>query len=135
MAKIDEELDWTTDKISSRVWTLNLGTLATTWSLLIAAGSSDKLIGNANALPIMSLCILAMLFDLGQYCAAYWNARSIEKGLKGSDRDEYEYDKSAFLYKLRVACFYIKIVLSLVAGAWLFVTLVWKFIYPWMLTT
>ena len=55
-----EELDWLADKISSQVWTLNLGTLATTWSLLIAAGSVEKLrIGSANAIPIMGLCIFS----------------------------------------------------------------------------
>ena len=37
------ELDWLTEKISSQVWTLNLGTLATTWSLLIAAENNGKL--------------------------------------------------------------------------------------------
>jgi hypothetical protein len=42
-AKLIEELDWLTDKISTQVWTLNLGTLATTWSLLIAAGSVEQL--------------------------------------------------------------------------------------------
>jgi hypothetical protein len=73
-----EELNWLTDKISSQVWTLNLGTLATTWSLLIAAGNVEKLrIGGANAIPIMGLCILAMLCELVQYLAGYVNARSI----------------------------------------------------------
>jgi hypothetical protein len=35
-ADLISELDWITNKISSQVWTLNLGTLGTTWSLLIA---------------------------------------------------------------------------------------------------
>lgn len=44
-----DELDWLTDKISTQIWTLNLGTLATTWSLLIAGGSVEKLrIGPLN---------------------------------------------------------------------------------------
>ena len=30
------ELNWITEKISSQVWTLNLGVLGTTWTLLIA---------------------------------------------------------------------------------------------------
>jgi hypothetical protein len=37
-----KELDWVTEKISSQVWTPNLGTLATTWSLLIASGLPDN---------------------------------------------------------------------------------------------
>ena len=34
-----KELNWVTEKISSLVWTVNLSTLATTWSLLIGSAS------------------------------------------------------------------------------------------------
>ena len=124
-----EELNWLTDKISSQVWTLNLGTLATTWSLLIAAGNVEKLrIGGANAIPIMGLCILAMLCELVQYLAGYINARSILRGLENSGRAEFEYDRSALLYILREVCFYGKISLTLAAAIWLLVVLAGKLI-------
>lgn len=124
-----EELNWLTDKISSQVWTLNLGTLATTWSLLIAAGSVDKLrIGSNNAIPIMALCISAMLCELVQYLAGYANARLILDGLQNSGRTEFEYDKAAPLYILREACFYGKIALSFAAAIWLLVILFGKLI-------
>jgi hypothetical protein len=97
---LGDELDWLTDKISSRVWTLNLGTLATTWSLLIATGSGEKLIRSSNAIPIMLLCILAMLCDLGQYLAGYRYAKSILDRLEDNEQEEFEYNKSAPLYKL-----------------------------------
>lgn len=123
------ELDWLTDKISSQVWSLNLGTLATTWSLLIAAGSiPDNLrIGPRNAFPIMFLCILGMLSELGQYLAGYANAKSILRSLEGSGRTEFEYDKSAPFYLMRQWFFWIKIVLTLCAAIWLFATLFRKF--------
>ena len=124
-----EELDWLADKISSQVWTLNLGTLATTWSLLIAAGSVEKLrIGSANAIPIMGLCILAMLSDLIQYLAGYANARFILGDLESSGRTEFEYYKSGWFYILRETCFYGKIALTLAAATWLLVVLAGKFI-------
>jgi hypothetical protein len=34
-ADLLSELNWITEKISSLVWTLNVGVLGTTWSLLI----------------------------------------------------------------------------------------------------
>jgi hypothetical protein len=37
-----KDLDWVTEKISSQVWTLNLGTLGTTWSLLITTSVPDN---------------------------------------------------------------------------------------------
>ena len=127
--KLVEQLDWLTDKISSQVWTLNLGTLATTWSLLIASGSVEKLrIGPANAIFIMALCIVAMLFELGQYFAGYRNALSILDRLESSGQTEFEYDKSAPLYVLRKWLFCGKIALTLFAALWLVVILARKLI-------
>lgn len=119
------ELDWLTDKISSQVWALNLGTLATTWSLLIAAGNvPDNLrLTPGNALPIMFLCVLAMLSQLGQYLAGYANSLSILRSLELSGRTEFEYNKFALLYRLRTGCFYVKIALTLAAAIWLLVAL------------
>jgi hypothetical protein len=124
-----DELDWLTDKISTQIWTLNLGTLATTWSLLIAGGSVEKLrIGPSNAIPIMVLCIIGMLCELGQYLAGYFNAKSILDRLESSGHTEFEYDKSAPLYIARKWLFCGKVVLSLVAAIWLVVVLARKFI-------
>jgi len=127
--KLFEQLDWLSDKISTQVWTLNLGTLATTWSLVIATGSSEKLrIGNTNAIFIMLLCIIAMLCELGQYYAGYFNALSIKKRLEESGQTEFEYDKSARLYILRDRLFYVKALLSVIAAIWLVVVLAVKLI-------
>jgi hypothetical protein len=126
--ELGEELDWLTDKISSRVWTLNLGTLATTWSLLVATASGEKLIGSGNAIPVMLLCILAMLCDLGQYLAGYRYAKSILVRLEDSGQTEFEYNKSAPLYKSRDWLFCGKIAVSVVAAIWLVVVLASKFI-------
>jgi hypothetical protein len=106
------------------VWTLNLGTLATTWSLLIAAGKVR--IEATDAIPIIGLCIFAMLCELAQYIAGYANALRILKGLQNSGRTEFEFDKSAPLYILRETCFHAKIVLSVAAAIWLLVVLVRK---------
>jgi hypothetical protein len=128
-AKLLEELDWLTDKISTQIWTLNLGTLATTWSLLIAGGSVEKLrIGPSSAIFIMGLCIVAMLCELGQYLTGYFNARSILDRLESSGQTEFEYDKSAWLYILRKWFFCGKIALTLVAALWLVAILARKFI-------
>jgi hypothetical protein len=124
--KLIAELDWLTDKISTQVWTLALGTLATTWSLLVASGSGEKLIGKGNALCIMALCIVAMMCELGQYYAGYFNAKSILDHV--GEQAEFEYDKSAVLYILRKYLFYIKAVLSLIAAVWLLWALLAKLV-------
>jgi hypothetical protein len=124
--KLIEDLDWLTDKISTQVWTLNLGTLATTWSLLIATRGSEQFIESADAIPIMALCILAMLCELGQYYAGYFNAKSILDHL--GEGTQFEYDETAPLYILRHWLFYIKAVLTLIAASWLLVALLAKII-------
>jgi len=122
------QLDWITDKISSRVWTLNVGTLGTTWSLLIAAMNIPESLRftTTNSLPMFVLCGLAMMCDLVQYLAGFAYNRWILHTLKRSGATEFEYDSSAFLYRLREGCFYAKIALSLIAAIWLLVTLVLK---------
>jgi hypothetical protein len=127
-AKLFDDLNWLSERISSQVWTLNLGTLATTWSLLIATGSGEKLINKTSAIPIMFLCIVAMLCELGQYYAGYFNALSIKEDLERSGREEFEYDKSASLYILREGLFYVKALLSVAAATWLVVVLAGKLI-------
>jgi hypothetical protein len=123
-----KELNWLTEKISSQVWTLNFGTLATTWSLLIAGRSGEKLIESGDAIPIILLCIVAMLCELGQYYAGYINALSIKEELKKSGEEEFDYDERAPLYILRECLFYVKAMLSLAAATWLVVILARKFI-------
>src|ERR1700681_4285530 len=115
--KLLEDLNWLTDKISSEAWKLNIGTWGTTWSLLIASGSIPERLrfGNREAYPILLLCILAMMFDMIQYLAAYRDADRIRRRIEASRLTEFEYDESTFLYKLRKWSFCIKIVLT-VAG-------------------
>jgi hypothetical protein len=122
------ELDWLTDKISSQVWTLNIGTLGTTWSLLIAESTiPDNLrLSKTSALPIIILCVLAMTSELVQYLVAYANSRFLLHALEKSGRMEFEYDRTALLYRLRGWCFYGKIALTLCAAAWLLITLLRK---------
>jgi hypothetical protein len=123
--KLLEDLDWLTDKISSAVWKLSVGTLGTTWSLLIASGSIPERLrfGNREAYPILLLCILAMMFDMIQYLAAYRDADRIRRRIEASRLTEFEYDESTFLYKLRKWSFCIKIVLTVAGTIVLLVTL------------
>jgi hypothetical protein len=123
--KLLEDLNWLTDKISSEAWKLNIGTLGTTWSLLIASGSIPERLrfGNREAYPILLLCILAMMFDMIQYLAAYRDADRIRRRIEASRLTEFEYDESTFLYKLRKWSFCIKIVLTVAGTIVLLVTL------------
>jgi hypothetical protein len=67
-----KDLDWITEKISSQVWTLNLGTLGTTWSLLVTSSVPEQFRLTVNdSRWIFLLCLAALLCEMGQYLSAY----------------------------------------------------------------
>jgi hypothetical protein len=126
-----EELNWTTEKISSQVWILNLGILGTTWSLLISRADPDKSAAKFNisffeARWIIVLCLLGLLCDMGQYLSAYLLSDKIRKEMDASNAKQFEYDTDDWLYKVRENCFWAKIVLTGTVALLLMATLFTK---------
>jgi hypothetical protein len=99
MAKKDallKELDWITEKISSQVWTLNVGALGTAWSLLIANRFSIR-----NAVWVFVPSLLSLLCEMAQYLSGYWLDRRLLAEMERNNRDEFHYPKRSFLYRAR----------------------------------
>jgi hypothetical protein len=117
-----DELNWITDKISSQVWTLNLGVLGTTWTLLIATTNTKLQFQPAEAFPILFLCIASLTCEMLQYLSGYANDRRILKNVEAKNLQTFEYDPKAFLYRLRMFFFYAKILLTVFAALFL----LWK---------
>lgn len=116
------ELNWITEKISSQVWTLNLGVLGTTWTLLITTTNAKLQFQQAEAFPILFLCIASLTCEMLQYLSGYANDRLILDRMEAKNLKTFEYDARAALYRLRMLFFYVKI-LATVAAAFL---LLWK---------
>lgn len=118
------DLNWVTEKISSQVWTLNLGTLATTWSLLIASKPSESVrLTTQNAVWIFVPCLLSLLCEMGQYLSGYRLAHQLLLDLERTNKDEFKYPTDSYLYKMRHILFISKIVLTVLAAAVLVLTL------------
>jgi hypothetical protein len=123
-----KNLDWITEKISNQVWTLNLGTLGTTWSLLIATSAPNTIhFTLSNALPIMILCLISLICEMAQYLSAYLMDRSILKTIEALGRDEFRYDTDSLLYRLRLIFFWSKIALTILSALILIFMLAIKF--------
>src|SRR5271166_6641824 len=120
-----KDLDWVTEKISSQVWTLNLGTLGTTWSLLVASSLPQHLT-TRNAIWVFVPCLISLLCEMGQYLSAYALGRMLLKDMGENNRTEFQYPKGNVLYKARELFFHAKIVLTIAAAAILVYTLVRK---------
>ena len=84
-----KELNWFTEKISSLVWTVNLSTLGTTWSLLIGSASipTQYRLQRGEAEPILLCSLLALICEMSQFVAAYVNNR---QALHIIERDHVE---------------------------------------------
>jgi hypothetical protein len=121
-AELLKELDWITAKISSLVWTLNVGALGTTWSLLIASRFTFR-----NAIWIFVPSILSILCEMGQYLCGYILADRLLKKMERENRTEFEYPTGDPLYKARNFFFVCKIVLAIVTGVILLITLFQRF--------
>jgi hypothetical protein len=82
-ADLLSELNWVTEKISSQVWTLNLGTLGTTWSLLIATAVPETIrFTPRNAVWVVIPSLLSLLCEMGQVLAAYSLDRKLLKKME-----------------------------------------------------
>jgi hypothetical protein len=121
------ELNWITEKISSQVWTLNLGTLGTTWSLLIVSGLPTGLrFTTRNAIWVFIPSLLSLLGEMGQYLCGYVLARRLLNDMEENNTTEFQYPKDDWLYKWRQHFFCTKIVLTIGAAVVLLVTILRK---------
>jgi hypothetical protein len=108
-----KDLDSVTEKISSQVWTLNLGTLGTTWSLLIATSEPPIVqLTAADARPIVILCITSLLCEMAQYLSGYVMDLRLLNWMERTNASEFQFDRRGGFYLSRRFFFYCKIVLT-----------------------
>jgi hypothetical protein len=117
-----------TDKISSQVWTLNLGTLGTTWSLLIASGLPENIrFSTRNAIWVFVPCLFSLLCEMGQYLSAYFLDRKLLFEMEQNNSTEFHYRTDDALWRAREGLFHAKIVLTIAAAGILAYTLIRKY--------
>jgi hypothetical protein len=66
--------------------------------------------------PILLCCILALVCEMGQFLAAYYNNRQALTVIERDNVQDFRYNPRAMSYRLRVGFFNLKIVLTF-AGA------------------
>jgi hypothetical protein len=122
------DLKTVTERLSAQVWTLNLGTLGTTWSLLIASGLPENVrFTTRNAIWIFVPCLFSLLCEMGQYLSAYVLDRRLLREMEQNNRTEFQYPTDDILYRARQSFFHAKIVLTIAGAVILVFTLVQKY--------
>lgn len=139
-AQLIARLDVVTDKLSTQVRTLALGTLAFAGGLLVTGLSVVKPNSEGGQLPtwvqfrlllVAALALATLLFDLLQYVLLYVLTRKRLKQkvamLKAKDISldangvEIGYDQDAFSHRGARVCFWLKIASLTFATSWLFI--------------
>jgi hypothetical protein len=123
-SKIQDELNFLSDKLSSQVRTTALGTLVLSWGLLIGESPTAKAVASNlgwNLLAVGGLAVLAVFFDFLQYLAGYLNARKAFKNVvKDTNGNEVgQYDDKALSYRLRRFFFFAKMIVLAIEVTWL----------------
>jgi len=123
-SKIQDELNFVSDKLSSQVRTTALGALALSWGLLVGESPTAKAVANDlkwNLLAVGSLAVLALFVDFLQYLAGYLNARKAFKSVvvDASGKEVGQYDDEAWSYRLRRFFFFAKMVVLAISVGWL----------------
>jgi len=104
-------LDWTTERMSNRVWALSAGVLATSLTYIIESTKKDGvpfLEPRYAGLPAV-LALIAMGADLAQYYAASRQNIGLLDRMEREKADALGYDRSDMFFRLRFWAYNAKI--------------------------
>jgi hypothetical protein len=123
-SKIQDELNFVSDKLSSQVRTTALGALALSWGLLVGESKTAQAVADDlkwNLLAVGGLAVLTLFFDFLQYFEGYLNARSAFKNVAKDDKgtEVGQYDDKAWSYRLRKFFFFAKMIVLAIDVGWL----------------
>ena len=130
--KIYEDLNFTSDRLSTQIRTLTLGVLALVWLFLSGNENVAKLnltAGNRSLLTIAGLCVVTLLLDAIQYWAFYFSANAVRKRAEKQKSAEASYDEKSGFRRLQRLSFWAKQFTALAATVWLLAILlrtIWK---------
>ncbi len=119
--KVIENLDWTTERLSNRVWSISVGVLATCLAYIVESTKTDAdafLEPEVIAVPAC-LAIISLLFDLLQYFAANRQSLSLLKEIETRGADEGLYDQDSLFARIRSFAYWAKISTCVVSAIWL----------------
>jgi len=136
LEKVNKDLDWLCDRISTQVRTMSIGLLAITWGMLIGKPEISQPLPlwlKKNLLAISILALISLFSDFLQYIFGLWVVDSLRKSMEKKKQIEAEYDYGTIPYKLRGFFFWVKLSLIVIACLW-FLALIIPFCIKAILT-
>src|SRR6266853_549781 len=106
-----DDLDFSSDRISTQVRTIGLSVIAVAWLFLVGGKDTPVLrVLPSHTLLLVAggLSLLALLFDYFQYVAGYVNNKQVLASGERENSDDFKYDYASFMWKFRTKCFWLK---------------------------
>lgn len=115
--KVVENLDWVTERISNRVWTISLAVLATCLGYLIESSKNeDAFLASHSVVIPAAFALLALVFDLLQYFSANRQNLVLLRKLEKSGENEGLYSTSDLWFRLRNWSYLSKIIACMLSA-------------------
>lgn len=114
--QIVAELNYLSETISGKVWTIAVGVLAFCWAFLV---NQQGPIDAGALLPAVALALLALFMDMAQYLAGLLYNRRLLRHMEDAGVSQMSYDRHHPFYVVRQAAFVGKIAFCLAAIGWL----------------
>jgi hypothetical protein len=121
--RIEEDLDFATDRLSTLGRQMAFGTLALAWTLVVGDEAKVVKVSRDTLLVAAAVSMLAVLFDFLQYTCAYTDSRHALRRLEAGHSGKY--DRRRWAYRLRSFFFYAKLSVSFAAAGWLLAIILW----------
>jgi hypothetical protein len=124
--QVYQQLDWLTDRLSTQVRTLALGTLVLVWGVLSGDKDSNALIVAQRKWHLMGIggvSVLVLMLDYLQYVAAYFNAQGMRARLDKDPASTPKFKDLPTSFNLMMGFFWLKQVVLCGAVIWLMAVL------------
>ncbi|MEL6999248.1 MAG: hypothetical protein ACFB03_12225 [Paracoccaceae bacterium] len=118
--EVIENLNWVTERISDRVWTVSVGVIAVSLSYIVesASGKSAPFLQPQQVAIPAVLALLALLSDLVQYVLANRQNIALLRRMEAEGVDEMRFPKD-WMRAGRSAAFSAKFGFCLIAVLWI----------------
>ena len=119
--EVIENLNWTTARVSDRVWTISVGVLAVSLSYIIESTSEDGapfLEPRQVAIPA-ALALLALCSDLVQYVAANRQNLELLRRMEAEGLTEGKFEAASAMRRLRTLAYHAKFLLCAASALWI----------------
>jgi hypothetical protein len=122
LKEVYDELDFTTDRISTECRTIALSVIALVWLFITGGKNAPSLTGNADRRFLIWAGVFAMatlLVDYLQYAFGFLATDSVRRRGEKAGHGTATFDYTAPFYVLRKLCFWAKQLVMLLALLWL----------------